>query len=234
MLAATPTLAYSRLCPLPAVVTALKPATATFLRARCPAQKADRRAHLLQHAAELFQRDGNVPTAAQLAEACGLAKGTVYLYFRSKEEIFLALLHEQFSLCLGDLIERLQQPPLAESIDVAARIVASLRAREFLLPLAVMGPTVWEQNASDEALLAYKQMLADKLTVCARHIAKLPDISMDDALFRLHQGYALMIGSWQLANATPRMCALMQAHGLHALVPDFWMSLEDGLRRIWR
>lgn len=208
--------------------------TATFQRARAPEQKADRRAHLLQQAAELFQRDGVVPTAAQLAEACGLAKGTVYLYFRSKEEIFLALLHEQFALTLDDLVRRLRAEPLQQSVDVASRISAAINARAFLLPLAVMGPTVLEHNASDEALLAYKQMLAEKLTHCAEIIAQLPEFSIDQALLRLHQGYALMIGCWQLANATPRMCALLQAHGLHALVPDFWSQLDDGLIRLWR
>lgn len=208
--------------------------TATFLRARAPEQKADRRAHLLQQAAELFKRDRVVPTAAQLAEACGLAKGTVYLYFRSKEEIFLALLHEQFALCLNDLAERLAAEPLICSAQVAGRISAAIKAREFLLPLAVMGPTILEQNASDEALLAYKQMLAEKLTRCAEIISQLPDFTVDQALLRLHQGYALMIGCWQLANATPRMCALLHAHGLHSLVPEFWSQLDNGLARLWR
>ena len=208
--------------------------SATFLRARAPEQKADRRAHLLQQAAELFKRDRIVPTAAQLAEACGLAKGTVYLYFRSKEEIFLALLQEQFGLCLDDLAIRLAAQPLARSSDVAERISAAIKAREFLLPLAVMGPTVLEHNASDEALLAYKQMLAEKLTRCAEIIATLPEFTVEQALQRLHQGYALMIGCWQLANATPRMCALLQAHGLNALVPEFWSQLDDGLARLWR
>ncbi|NQD36926.1 TetR family transcriptional regulator [Permianibacter sp. IMCC34836] len=208
--------------------------TATFLRARAPEQKADRRAHLLLKAAELFQRDRVVPTAAQLAEACGLAKGTVYLYFRSKEEIFLALLHEQFALCLDDLAARLAAEPLTESAQVAVRISAAIKAREFLLPLAVMGPTILEQNASDEALLAYKQMLAEKLTCCAEVIAALPGFTVDQALLRLHQGYAMMIGCWQLANASPRMCALLQAHGLRALVPEFWSQLDDALMRLWR
>jgi len=208
--------------------------SATFLRARAPEQKADRRAHLLQQAAELFKRDRVVPTAAQLAEACGLAKGTVYLYFRSKEEIFLALLQEQFGLCLDDLAARLAAQPLTRSEEVAARIGAAIKARDFLLPLAVMGPTVLEQNASDEALLAYKQMLAEKLTRCAEIIATLPEFTVEHALQRLHQGYALMIGCWQLANATPRMCALLQAHGLNALVPEFWSQLDDGLARLWR
>lgn len=208
--------------------------TVSYQRARAPEQKADRRAHLLQQAAELFQRDRVVPTAAQLAEACGLAKGTVYLYFRSKEEIFLALLHEQFALCLDDLADRLSARPLTASADVAECLCAAIKAREFLMPLAVMGPTVLEQNASDEALLAYKQMLAEKLTVCATLIATLPGFSVDQALQRLHQGYALMIGCWQLANASPRMCTLLQAHGLHALVPPFWSQLDDGLARLWR
>ncbi len=52
---------------------------------------ARRREELLSAAAKVFARNGYPGTEVQeIAAACGLAKGTVYLYFPSKEELFLA------------------------------------------------------------------------------------------------------------------------------------------------
>ena len=60
--------------------------------------KATRRTDILSAARRLFLEDSRqLPSAARIAQAAGLAKGTVYLYFRTKEEIFISLLEEDFT-----------------------------------------------------------------------------------------------------------------------------------------
>ena len=59
--------------------------------------KAARRAAILAAAEQLIGRNPeSFASVAEVAEAAGLAKGTVYLYFRTKEEIVLAV-HAQHS-----------------------------------------------------------------------------------------------------------------------------------------
>jgi len=64
-------------------------------KARNAEDKAERRADLLKAAAAVFD---TVPyakiTMAEVAQRAGLSKGTVYLYFETKEELFLALLED--------------------------------------------------------------------------------------------------------------------------------------------
>src|SRR6201991_3094442 len=56
--------------------------------------KEARRDVILAAARTLFLRDPEkLPSAAAIATEAGLAKGTVYLYFATKEEIFMDLLH---------------------------------------------------------------------------------------------------------------------------------------------
>src|SRR5688572_11769799 len=61
-------------------------------RARKEEDKQAKREQILAAAAKLFTR---MPfediKVERIAEACGFAKGTVYLYFPSKEELFLEL-----------------------------------------------------------------------------------------------------------------------------------------------
>jgi AcrR family transcriptional regulator len=77
-----------------------------------------RRAQILAAASRVFARHGfHRATVRQVAQEAGIADGTVYLYFRSKQELLLALLGQ-----LGRVSER--------SADFAAH--AGADARVFL------------------------------------------------------------------------------------------------------
>src|SRR5690349_10056538 len=69
----------------------MPPATRPRGRPKDPALAARRRAAILRAAAGVFARRGYRDTNLQdVAAALGLAKGTLYLYYRGKEELFLA------------------------------------------------------------------------------------------------------------------------------------------------
>lgn len=54
--------------------------------------KVAKRQDIIQHAADVFSRTGYHATKIQdIADAAGIGKGTVYEYFRTKEELFLAV-----------------------------------------------------------------------------------------------------------------------------------------------
>ena len=62
-------------------------------RAIAEDEKLAKRRSILDAALALYlENSRELPSVSRIAEASGLAKGTVYLYFRTKEEIFLALL----------------------------------------------------------------------------------------------------------------------------------------------
>ena len=55
-------------------------------------QKQRRRQAMIDVAWQLFQQSSyQAITMAEVAERAGIAKGTVYLYFKTKEELFLAV-----------------------------------------------------------------------------------------------------------------------------------------------
>ncbi|RME23337.1 MAG: TetR/AcrR family transcriptional regulator [Deltaproteobacteria bacterium] len=134
-------------------------------RARAAAEKAARRTQILLAAGRLFDRGAGVPdslTMAGLAREVGLAKGTLYLYFQKKEEIFLALLLEELRLWMGALdgaLESTDRDPGA----VAAAVVSTLARRRRLprlLTVALpamnpdLGPAAVEEFTTRWAALA--------------------------------------------------------------------------------
>lgn len=59
-------------------------------------------AEILEAARRVFGRKGYGATVDEIAAAAGLAKGTVYLYFPSKREIYLAALRRMFVGLIGE------------------------------------------------------------------------------------------------------------------------------------
>ena len=79
-----------------------------------------RTAGILEAARKVFARKGfNGATVDEIAEAAGLAKGTVYLYFSSKRDVYLAALKQG----LTSLIEETRR-----AVSAAATPAEKLRA----------------------------------------------------------------------------------------------------------
>ncbi|MGO8792792.1 MAG: TetR/AcrR family transcriptional regulator [Terriglobia bacterium] len=79
-----------------------------------------RRTEILNAARSVFARKGFVRGIMDaIAKEAGLAKGTVYLYFRSKEEIYRAVLDHDMEFLKKDTLER---------IDAAKNLKDKIRA----------------------------------------------------------------------------------------------------------
>jgi AcrR family transcriptional regulator len=111
------------------------------LRARSAQAKAGRRREILDCAAALCARSGYDDLAvADVAERAGLAKGTIFRYFPTKEELGRALAEAHLARWGDDLDRRLARIPGPPAPDAAARLlVESLAGRRELLGLAAHG-----------------------------------------------------------------------------------------------
>lgn len=100
------------------------------LRARSASEKARRRSEIL-HAAERLWEHSNYAdlSMSHVAKEAKLAKGTLYLYFDTKEELFLALLSEKVHDWLTELADRLEQQPCHDAAALA-HLFAEVASRE--------------------------------------------------------------------------------------------------------
>ncbi|MGA2961367.1 MAG: TetR/AcrR family transcriptional regulator [Candidatus Korobacteraceae bacterium] len=79
-----------------------------------------RRTEIIDAARSVFARKGFVRGIMdEIAEEAGIAKGTIYLYFRSKKEIYRAVLHHDMEFLTKDTLER---------IDAANNLKDKIRA----------------------------------------------------------------------------------------------------------
>ncbi|XSG77095.1 TetR/AcrR family transcriptional regulator [Herpetosiphon llansteffanensis] len=81
-------------------------------------QREERAALILEVAQQLFSEKGYVEASIdEIAARAGIAKGTVYLHFASKEELVVALFEQQFNQFLRQI-----EQTLAEALPVRVRL----------------------------------------------------------------------------------------------------------------
>jgi AcrR family transcriptional regulator len=134
-------------------------------RPRSGEELTEKRATLVRAArALLCQHCLQEITISQIAQAAQMAKGTTYLYFRTREEVFLALLLEELDAWELDLGARLQPQRALTPEGAAALLTGSLRERTLLLRLLGFAHAVLEQNLSDDVALQFKRRLLGLMT----------------------------------------------------------------------
>ena len=149
---------------------------------------------------------------ARIAEGAQLAKGTLFLYFASKEELFLGLASRRFAEWFPALEAALSEIDLATgevSVGISAgavaeAVLASLCGREDLLKLLVILHTRIEAGALPETVHRFRRQLSLGIEAVALHLSRLlPFLSRTAALERARGIYTLVIGVRQLCGPSP-------------------------------
>lgn len=200
-------------------------------------QKEERRRDLLDAAWRAFrERPYAGITVEGVAREAGLAKGTVYLYFGTKEELFLAALERQ----LGDWFEyldvRLEEIRGNCGItEVVALLCGSLAERPALARALAIMHGVFEQNVGFEAAVRFKQTLLSRLSQTGSLLEEcLPLLGAGDGLKSLLRAHAFIVGLRQLAEPPPAGRQAIEEHGMEAFRVDFAEEFSETMRDLLR
>ena len=207
-------------------------------RAFASEDKQARRDAILEAARSLFVAgDGTLPSAAQIADAAGLAKGTVYLYFRTKEEIFAALLLAGWSALMAEVGLALSRSQDGRSEKVAAFLAvygSHFAANPELLRLDALGYGVLEQNMGADALRAFKLTLVSRLIEAGSIADTALHLPPGRGFRLLMRTYALTRGLWQSTQGEADPGILQAEPALTLLYPVFGEELREALEEYWR
>ncbi|HXX49532.1 MAG TPA: TetR/AcrR family transcriptional regulator [Myxococcota bacterium] len=153
--------------------------------ARIPAHRRDahgeaRRSQILEAALRVWLRDGfHAAPVEAIAREAGLGKGTIYLYFPTKEAILQGAV-ERFSLlpAIEALVGKLPEVPPEQAIPMlVAALWERLRERGTILALVLGGGALRPENArlfQERVLLPGNQLLAAYLDECVHRGALRP------------------------------------------------------------
>lgn len=183
-------------------------------RARREEDKQQRLQDILAAAARLLDAgDYAALRMDDIAREARLAKGTLYLYFRTKEEVFLTLQSQEIRQWMQQAAALLLHYPERQiPVDVfAAAFATSLSLSPRLLRLMALLHTVLEQNVEAVSLARFKHAMREDIEAFGPELAGrlgLPATQGARLLLRL---YALLIGLWQVAEPVPAVQQLLAA-----------------------
>lgn len=198
-------------------------------RATHHSEKAARRHRIVAAAAELLQRWSFADiTMDRIADLTGVAKGTLYLYFRTKETLFLTLYEEQ----LGAWYRELETLAAATEGKVqpaaAARVIAStLSARPILVRLHGLLHSAIGQNVDHDALLDFRRRQLEAMSSLASGLAnRIAGLLEVDALRVLVRLEAVVGGLSWTAFPTPPLQRALTEPELEIFRIDFEEELQ--------
>lgn len=208
-------------------------------RARKPEQKRERRAEILFAAITLLrERPYNKINIADVAKRAGMAKGTVFLYFRTREELFLAIASREFEQwfhAMDRSFAEIAAGPEEEARDSVLNALSKMLAPDALLiSLIPIVHTVLEQNIGYSQARDFKQMLLKGLQRTGALFEQcLPYLHRGQGVTFLLWMYALVIGFSQMAAPAPVIKKVFQKNpALRVMQIKFSTSYADALAAI--
>jgi len=205
-------------------------------RARTDQDRALRRAALIACARDaLAARAYDVITMADVADAAGVSKGAAYLYFATKEELFLTLLQDDLGRwfdAMANGLARLRGEPRR----AAARLVGRSLAREpVLLSLLELLHGRLEPNAPPETLRVFKLFLRDGLGRVGAAVEAALDAPPGFGAKWLLRAHALAIGFGPMSRPPQAIEAVLDADASLAFMRiDFETAMATTLEDLAR
>jgi AcrR family transcriptional regulator len=199
-------------------------------------EKEERRNAILDAAERLFIRHPDrLANVAEVASAAKLAKGTVYLYFTSKEEMLLALHGRHLHVFFQKLFARLQSAQPLTIDDMLRLTNAYIVAPAAFLPLASLCMGVMGKSVPADTRKAFFFQIAALLERAGEglelHFPALPRGGGGAQL--LNQSYALMIGLWQMMQPGSVPPEARARPGMEMFAHGYEEEIDAALRALW-
>ena len=188
-------------------------------RARSAEQKAVRRLAVLEVAETYFHEVGyEAFSMAQLAKNTGVAKGTLYLYFKTREELFLTLYEQSLvrwsQVFIGNLSESMTSKAYAQALYLTAI------ADGTFLPLLIRLEHVIEHNVAIPRLIESKRVFIRQVEVVAAPTSTTLNLSAAQAREVVKTMGVLLIGATQ-ADQGPSLDNEVMPEDVQALIASF-------------
>lgn len=176
-----------------------------------------------------------LPSVNQIIAKAGVAKGTVYLYFGSKEEIYLALLSQYFGEFGTSFVSRLLLSNRDDLIDnFSTEFLRFANDSPKAVYLASIVTLILENNISDEYLIGFKKSLIEIANQIGNAMADVTNGKNRQEYFkRFLLSYNQFLGMWQHCNPPEHVKHLMGAQQLDELLYDFDAEFKAQMKRTW-
>ncbi len=154
-------------------------------------------------------------TVKDIGDATSFARTSIYNYFQTKEEIFLALLGREYRVWHRELMAALEERGRLTREEFSALLAETLSKRERMLKLLSMNLFAIEENSRTEKLVEFKREFGAAMDAVNRGLCMLlPEMPQTEKTRFLYTFFPLMQGVYPYASPTEKQLCAMERAGI--------------------
>ena len=187
------------------------------MRKVTPEQIAQKREEIINACEQLYQTMSfREITLKEIGNITSFSRPTIYNYFETKEEIFLALFQREYDRWNEDLTAILEGHEKLSKAELSDRIAASLAGREQLLKLLSMNNYDMEANSRQELLNTFKQSYGRSMHLVCMLLEKFcPDMNVTGIQNFIYTFFPFMFGIYPYTAVTEKQKVAMKEAGIN-------------------
>ena len=144
-------------------------------------------------------------TLKEIGNETSFSRPTIYNYFQTKEEIFLALYEREYDRWNGELTDILRNNETLTKKQIAEKIATSIANREQLLKLLSMNNYDMEANSRPELLTSFKVAYGESMKNVCRILMKFcPEKSAHEIQGFIYVFFPFMFGIYPYTAVTDK------------------------------
>lgn len=174
-----------------------------------------RKSEIIEACEKLYREKGfHDITIKDIGKEISMSRPSIYNYFETKEEIFLALLTEKYDRWTSDLKELADSRSQMTGDELAHEIAGTLKDRKVLLKISAMNLYEIEENSRLDNLAEYKAAFKKSVDAFEEVLRKfLPELSKERIEEIRYAFYPFMYGIYPYAHPTDKQLKAMdQVH----------------------
>ncbi len=154
-------------------------------------------------------------TLKDIGNITSFSRPTIYNYFHTKEEIFLALYEREYDRWNDDLSSLLAKTDCLTKEQLAEEIALSVSKREQLLKLLAMNNYDMEANSREELLASFKAAYGKSLRLMKQLLEKYcPTMKAEDIHRFTYMFFPFMFGIYPYTAVTEKQKNAMATAGV--------------------
>ena len=163
-------------------------------------------------------------TLKEIGKQTSFTRTSIYNYFETKEEIFLALFAQEYELFAEDLDELRQQREMLPPDELSSELAHALERRPLMLKLLSMNLYDMEANSRMERLVEFKKAYGESSAAVDRCLKKfVPGLTEENRQTFLYAFLPCVYGLYPYTVVTEKQRLAMKEAG----IPYVYMSTYE-------
>ena len=199
-----------------------------------PALTEARREEIINACEKLYQTMSfKEITIKEIGNATSFTRTSIYNYFQTKEEIFLALLKREYELWIASLKRSMEQVKTMTKDEFASMLAHSLENRAQLLKIMSMNHYDMETGSRPEHLKEFKVAYGESIrTVMACLHQYFPDMDVAQKQNFIYTFFPFMFGIYPYTYVTEKQRTAMEEAGINYVFMSIYEITFNCVRKL--